>query len=395
MVAQVAHVSGGGVHAVGPQLGHQRVSVGVVHHEAHVDGLCAIRVGGDVQTVDVGEALIEGPAVPHPGTVQRFDSLQLLQADRGLDVPRLSVVDVGRRHLRVGALFFAKALMNGVLAQGVAHDDRRVHRPPVDQWVGGQKHGGAGGCLFCRLLDAGGSAVVDGVSEVRRDVVVVGGDHGAGERGDVLREAEGVVRMVPDRAHSPPLVAGPRGLRAVLDDLNVVLLRDGVDGIHVARGAEQVRGNHRLGVLGDRGFELVHVDHVGVEADVGKDRLGANQLDHGGNGEIRDPRNDHFVALADSEPLEDQVQPVPRRRNHDPVFRADEACKRLLEFGDQVFFTGHAQQVFGADPCFRWRKRWRKPRYFSKSHEYPLPCVISQDEVCIPSGGESWQFFPS
>ena len=73
--------------------------------------------------------------------------------------------------------------------------------------------------------------------------------------------------------------AGTAGLGAVLDHLEVVVLGDDAEPLHVDGPAEEMDRDQSLGRRRDGGLNLIKVNQIGAFLDVDKDRCGAHLAD--------------------------------------------------------------------------------------------------------------------
>ena len=135
------------------------------------------------------------------------------------------------------------------------------------------------------------------------------------------------------------------GAVGISDDGDVVALCDRVDRVHVAGGPKEMGGHDGLGALGDCGLKGLWIEHVGAEPDVRKDRLGPGQRHHRGDGEVGHRRDNHLVALADSEGAEQEVEAISGAGHHHRVAGADVAGELLLKLGDHLVVWPLSQQI--------------------------------------------------
>ena len=144
-------------------------------------------------------------------------------------------------------------------------------------------------------------AVVAHGADLPREVVVVAAHHAAlAARREVLGLAEREAADRADRAGLLALVDAAEALRAVLDHVELVLLRDLHDRVHVGHHAVEVHD-------GDRGLDLLRVQQV-VRADVDEDGQSPGLQRAEGRRDERVGRADDLVARADAERGERDVQ---------------------------------------------------------------------------------------
>lgn len=115
--------------------------------------------------------------------------------------------------------------------------------------------------------------VVEGIAAIHQLLIMSedGPSLAAGE-GFPVPEAEAA--QVPEGPDFAAFPLAAVGLAGVFDDLEVVLLRDGVDAVHVADAADDVDRQNGDGVPGDLGRDLGRVDLPGLRIDVHEDRPG-------------------------------------------------------------------------------------------------------------------------
>jgi len=97
-------------------------------------------------------------------------------------------------------------------------------------------------------------------------------------------------------------------LAGVLNDLQMMPLRDFHDGIHVRHLAEQMHGDDGLGSRGDRAFEQGGIQSESALIDVDEHGLGAAIADGFGGRHERAGHSDHLITRADAEAEERQPQ---------------------------------------------------------------------------------------
>ena len=114
-------------------------------------------------------------------------------------------------------------------------------------------------------------------------------------------------------AHAAGLLAadvGAEGLGTVLDDFEIMLVGNRLDGRHIRRLAEQVYRDDRLGLCGHGRLDLVRVDIEGLGIDIDEHRRGADVEDRLGGGDEGERGGDDLVAFADASGDQCQVQGV-------------------------------------------------------------------------------------
>ena len=167
-------------------------------------------------------------------------------------------------------------------------------------------------------------------------VGIVCRDHGPGQGGDVLREAESVVGMVAQVPDSISFVPGSGGLGTVFNHLYAVFFGDGVDGIHVARGSVEMGRYHCFRSFGD-GCAKGLLDRVhGFDVRCRRTPVCTRERHHGWDGEVSESWNDDFIALGDAQRFQQQVKPIASRGNH---LRVRPRC--ILRTGAQTWKRLH------------------------------------------------------
>ena len=174
-------------------------------------------------------------------------------------------------------------------------------------------------------------AVVAHRTALPGEVVVVAADHAAfAARREVLGLAEREAADRADRARLLALVLAAEALRAVLNHVEIVLLRNLHDRIHVRDHAVEVDDDDRLRALRDALLDLLRVEQV-VRADVAEHRerarlQGAERGRDEGVGCA-----DHLVTRADAERGERHVERRRTVRDGDRILHAEPLGPRLLE----------------------------------------------------------------
>ena len=120
-----------------------------------------------------------------------------------------------------------------------------------------------------------------------------------------------------------------------------------VERIHVRRLTIQVNGNDSARSACDRHPDLSGVDVVIDRIDVDRNDRRPNLLRRQPSGNKRVSRNDHFIAWANSQGLEQQTKRLQAVANPNGVLNAHVGCKvvfELFDFGtqDEVSGSKHA-----------------------------------------------------
>ena len=129
-------------------------------------------------------------------------------------------------------------------------------------------------------------------------------------RAEVLSWVEAVAGDVCERRNRKALVLRAMGLRRIPDDLEPVLPCDRQDRIHIGRLAVQVHRDYRLRSRRDLLLELLHVHQVGVGINVDEHDPRTRHLDGLRRRDEAVRNRDHFVARADAECPQRDVQRV-------------------------------------------------------------------------------------
>ena len=132
-------------------------------------------------------------------------------------------------------------------------------------------------------------------------VLLVGDEDGAAlPHAVVLGLVEAVAAEVPECAEAAPFVGGHHALRRILDDKQVVLSGDFVDGVHLAGHARIVHRHDGLRLFGDGRLDELLVDVHRVGADVHEHALRAAQRERIGRGNERERRHNDLVTRPDT-----------------------------------------------------------------------------------------------
>ncbi len=103
------------------------------------------------------------------------------------------------------------------------------------------------------------------------DVEVIRQQEAAFDAGHDLRTLHAETARRAEGADLLALVGGAVGVRAVFDHLQLVLLRNLHDGVHVAGLAPEMDEHDALRLLGDVALDVGGIDLAGVRQDVGED----------------------------------------------------------------------------------------------------------------------------
>ena len=160
---------------------------------------------------------------------------------------------------------------------------------------------------------------------------IVGQDHAAFAGGQVLGHVEAVTTAQTGSTHRAPVVSGFQGVRAVLDQHQVVLADDRHDGVHVAGAPGEMHDQHRPGALADRRLDRRGIDVHAGRIDVGQDRRGAAVDDRVHRGAEGQRRGDDLVARPEAGGDQAQVQGGRAGVDRDRVPGAAVGGDRVLE----------------------------------------------------------------
>ena len=180
------------------------------------------------------------------------------------------LLEVGLRQLAApgGELLKVRELAEADPRRDVGHVVFAAHQLDLHAVVAGPHD-----ALEAVLLGERGLALV-----VQHEASALGGR-------DVLVRVEADRDKVPEGADPPALPCGAEGLRRVLDDPQVVLLRDGAQPVAVDREAGQVDRDDRA-CPGRHGLlQAVQVNGPGCRVDVHEDGPGADLQDHVARGD--------------------------------------------------------------------------------------------------------------
>ena len=171
-----------------------------------------------------------------------------------------------------------------------------------------------------------------------RDLGVVGDDPPAVTKTpEELGWVEAEPRRDPERPGRSPIEARAERLRRVLDDQQVVLARDGRQGIHVAGAAVELNGHERTRPLGHQGGNMLRIDHV-IVPHVRQDGNRTGVMHRAGGGHERVRGKDHLVPGLDSRgPQGDQqrIRAVPHPKGVPDIEESSQVCLEALQLGLQ------------------------------------------------------------
>ena len=147
----------------------------------------------------------------------------------------------------------------------------------------------------------------------------------------MLGLAEAEAADIADGTDRAAVILAADGLRAVLNDVEVVLAGNLHDAAHIAYNAVEMHDNDALGALSDLALNVIWVDG-GAFVNVTEDRNRARLH----NGERRSNEriggNNHFVARADAQRCDADMQRGSAVRAGNCHFGAAPLCEFFFEF---------------------------------------------------------------
>ena len=228
--------------------------------------LAVLRLARQNQPAALLQPLAVGAHQPPPAALQLVKALQLDTADGGLEVGE--VVFPARL-----ADLVAPAARGGIAVPGVVRE-----------------------AVQAELADAPGQ------------VVGIGGDHAALAGGEIFGGVERKNRDRADAADAAAAVAAAQGVGGVLDHAEVVAGGEAVDFVEAAGIAGDVHRHNRPGLRRDRPSDFSRIDIGAFLLHIDQDRAGAAVNDGLAGGRKGVGGGDHFIAAADAEGEQRQVQ---------------------------------------------------------------------------------------
>ena len=179
-------------------------------------------------------------------------------------------------------------------------------------------------------------------------IVVVDSDHSAfaSSRHDLVL-AEGPRADVADRADAAASIAGAVCLCAVLDHLDPARARKLHDRIHVRRIAAEVNDDDRAGAIGQHRPDCFSRDVAAIALHIGKDGDCSGIHDARRRSDEAARRDHDFIASADAQSFERDIQGDGAVHQRDRVARADPICELALELA--TFFASPVIYPVGAE----------------------------------------------
>ena len=157
----------------------------------------------------------------------------------------------------------------------------------------------------------GARAVVAPGPELVGQLRVVGGDGAAvAQRAQVFAGVKTEARRVAQIAGTSAFVARPVRLRGVFDDFEVMLARDGVNGVHVGRLPIQMYGDDGAGARRDGRRKARWIQVVSGGQRLHRHRFGTGLRHRQPGGNVGVGRHDDLVARANAVAPQNQMQRV-------------------------------------------------------------------------------------
>merc|ERR1719316_1914190 len=159
------------------------------------------------------------------------------------------------------------------------------------------------------IFDLGAPATP--TSDIFRHFVVIGGHTAAiSPCTQVLAGIEGPSASITKRTNSLPLELGTLGLSTVLNNIEVMLLRDCHNSIHISWVTVQMHRTDRLCPTGDLGLDLVAIDCFQVRVDVTENKVRAIVADTKARSYEGVSLSDDFIAWTNSKCFEGKNQSI-------------------------------------------------------------------------------------
>ena len=263
---------------------------GVYRCQAWRCGYAGVVGQGPLRPVREGLLIAQGDR--GPALDKAVELLELVQAERGLDVHHIVLVP-RRDDLVVLAAFFAEAVP----------------------------------CLAVHAVEAQKRNVGGELLVPRCHAPALSGGH-------VLVGVEAEDLDIAEAADAPALILRADGVRRVLDHAQVVLFRDRVERIEVNGQSRKVHRHDGARALRDRFLDLRHIHVVGAGLHVHEDRFAAGEHDGVQGRGKGHGSGDHFVARLQVQRNKHQVQARRGRREGKNVRRAEVGLQVLLELLD-------------------------------------------------------------
>ena len=169
-------------------------------------------------------------------------------------------------------------------------------------------------------------------------------DEAAVAGGDGLEDVEGICAHIADGAHALPMICRADSLAAVFNDVQVMLLRDLHDGIHIAGVAQHMDRHDGLRLRGDERFDLRGVDGQRL-VDLREDGDGVHHGDGRDGGDEGIAGDDDLVAHADAERRQAAHQRARARARGDHMLVTQPLCHFIFERDDLRLEAVHARRA--------------------------------------------------
>ena len=131
--------------------------------------------------------------------------------------------------------------------------------------------------------------------------------------GDVLRLVEAQRARITQAAQRPAPKRAAEALGGVLDELHLPISREGTQPIHVGGDPRVVNGHQHPGAIGQARGHVRGVEPQRSGLDVGEHGACPDAQSRVGRGDEGEARHDHFVAGADSQRQQSQLESVAAR----------------------------------------------------------------------------------
>ncbi len=178
---------------------------------------------------------------------------------------------------------------------------------------------------------------------VGRQHAALAGDHG-------LRTMKAERRNAAEGAGAPAMARRADRLGGVLDQRQPAAVGDRLKALPLAGRTVEIDAEDRLGLRPDRRLDRVGIEAPGVGQDVDQHRLGADIDDRRDRGDPGDVRRDDFVAGADPQRGEREMQRRGRMRHGHRMSDADIVGEHALEarvIGVVILAPGGARRLGG------------------------------------------------
>ncbi len=143
-----------------------------------------------------------------------------------------------------------------------------------------------------------------------------------------------------------PLVLSPDRLSRILHHLQVMLLSNLHDGVHVRTLSVKMDWDYRLGLGGDPIFYLPRVQIVGIRIDIYKHRGSTEPGNSSRSGEVGEGGRDNLISWSHSARPQGQKQCISARGDPHSEFRSAILGRFLLK---SLYVRSHDKSGVGQD----------------------------------------------